>query len=124
MTAEPDMRRYAARRARVLELLGDDALLIVAAGPELRVGRDAEVRYQPDSELYYLTGYTEPEAVAVLGPCGADKPFTMFVRPRDPERETWTGVRGGLEAATELFGADAAYDVAGLAEELPKLTEK
>ncbi len=92
---------YAARRERVQRLLGEDGVLVLAAGPQLVAGRDNELRYRPDADLRYLTGYTEPEAVLVLAP-GADAPFTLFVRGRDPERELWTGRRGGVEAALRL----------------------
>lgn len=110
---------WAARRTRVREQIGDRGALVVAAGPELGFGRDGEIRYTPDPDLYYLSGYTEPEAVMVLAP--GDAPFTMFVRPRDPDRELWTGPRGGIEAARERFGADAAWPIAELREKLPKL---
>ncbi len=118
---QADFSLYAQRREHVLDRLGDDAILILPAGPELHVGRDAEVPYQPDSELYYLTGYTEPEAIAVLGPRCADAPFTLFVRARDPEREVWTGVRGGIEAACDLFGADVAFPIGEFGERLSRL---
>ena len=49
-------------------------------------------------DLWYLTGFAEPEALAVIAPGRAEK-FTLFVRPRDPERETWTGRRAGVEGA-------------------------
>src|SRR4051812_48998037 len=94
---------FAARRARVREKMGADSALVLAASPELHVGPDTELRYVVDADLYYLTGYTEPEAVCVLT---ADA-FVMFVRPRDVERELWTGVRGGVEAAQSDFGASA-----------------
>lgn len=110
---------HAARRERVLQLLGDEGVLVLAASAELVAGRDTELRYRPDADLYYLTGYTEPEAVLVLAP-GADEPFTLFVRPRDPERELWTGRRGGVEAAREVFAA-AAYPVGELGTRLPGL---
>jgi Xaa-Pro aminopeptidase len=111
---------FARRRQRVLELLGPEGAMILPAAPELRVGRDLELRYVVDPELWYLTGYPEPEAVAVLCP-SADTAFTLFVRPRDPERETWTGPRGGVEAAVERFGADAAHPVDDLGQRLPDL---
>jgi Xaa-Pro aminopeptidase len=113
---------YAARRARVLATLAADRALLVAAGPELRVGADGELRYLPDSDVYYLSGYTEPEAVLLLCPAAAS-PFTVFVRPRDPERERWTGARAGIEAAPERLGAAAAHDIAELSTQLPKLLE-
>jgi Xaa-Pro aminopeptidase len=110
------------RRERVSRLLGDDSALIVAASPEIAVG-DAELRYVIDPDLFWLTGYTEPEAVAVICPSHADSPFTLFVRPRDPGREVWTGTRGGTDAAVEAFGADAAYPIEALAEKLPGLVQ-
>jgi Xaa-Pro aminopeptidase len=108
------------RRARLLATLGAEAALIVPAAPELHVGTDGELRYLPDADLYYLTGYTEPEAVLVLCP-SAESPYTLFVRPRDAERERWTGARGGVEAARDRFGANAAFPLAELAERLPAL---
>jgi Xaa-Pro aminopeptidase len=113
---------FARRRARVLSALGADGALVIAAAPELYVGGDSEVRYVPSADLFYLTGYTEPEAVLVLCP-SAEHAFTLFVRPRDVDRERWTGARGGMEAARDVFGADAAHPVAELTERLPKLLE-
>jgi Xaa-Pro aminopeptidase len=113
---------FARRRTRVLDALGDDGAMVLAAAPEVMVGRDLEMRYVADPDLWYLTGYGEPEAVAVLLPEGAaEHRFTLFVRPRDPSRETWTGPRGGVEAAVETFGADAAHPIAELASRLPEL---
>jgi Xaa-Pro aminopeptidase len=111
---------YADRRARVLTALGEHGALVLPAAPELRVGLDGEVRYVVDASLYYLTGYREPEAVLVLCP-SADAPFTFFVRARDPERELWTGGRGGVDDATARFRADAAFPIGELAQRLPKL---
>lgn len=105
----------------MLGALDGDAL-VLAAAPELVVGGDTDVRYVPAADLYYLTGYTEPQAVLVL--CGsADHAYTLFVRPRDAERELWTGTRGGVEAAQERFGADAAYPLSDLQSRLPALLE-
>lgn len=112
---------FAQRRATVLERLGETGALVLAAAPELIVGRDTELRYVVDAELFYLTGYTEPEAILVLNPSNQAAPFTMFVRPRHAERELWTGRRGGVEAARERFGADVALPIAELSEELPPL---
>jgi Xaa-Pro aminopeptidase len=117
----PTAQLHAQRRARLIERLrAADGALVLPAAPELRVGADGELRYVPDSDLYYLTGYVEPEAVLVLAP-GADAEFTLFVRERDAERERWTGRRGGVEAAGDAFGADAAHPLGELAGRLPKL---
>lgn len=111
---------FAPRRARLMQQIGEAAAVIVPAAPELRTGADGELRYLPAADLYYLTGYTEPEAVLVLSP-GAASPYTLFVRPPDAERERWTGVRGGVDAAKHVYGADAAFDIADLATRLPDL---
>jgi Xaa-Pro aminopeptidase len=113
--ASPDSP-YRARRERFLEQIGAGVAVICSA-PELVKSRDTEINYRQNSELFYLTGFPEP-AVAVLTPHDPEHRFTLFVRPRDPERETWTGVRAGVEGARERYGADAAY----LLEELD--TEK
>ncbi|MGH7501041.1 MAG: aminopeptidase P N-terminal domain-containing protein [Longimicrobiales bacterium] len=113
---------YAERRERVAALLGPDAAMVLAASPELMVG-DTELRYVVDPELYWLTGYTEPAAVAVLCPSHPESRFTLFVRPRDRDGELWTGVRGGTEAALEQYGADRAHPVGSLAEQLTGLLE-
>ena len=111
---------YAQRRERVLEQLAPGGALLLCAAPELLIGRDSHLRYVVDAELFYLTGYTEPEAVLLLDPNG-DAPFMMFVRARDAERELWQGRRGGVEAAREIFAADEAHPVAELPELLPRL---
>lgn len=116
-----DPRIYASRRDRVYERLGPGSVLVLPAAPELIVGGALELRYRPDPDLYYLTGYPEPEAVAVLSPSNDEAPFTLFVRPRDPDRERWSGARGGVEAAKERYGADEAYPIAELGERLPAL---
>lgn len=111
---------FAQRRDRVLQQLAPDGVLLLCAAPELFIGRDTHLRYAVDAELYYLTGYTEPEAVLLLDP-SSDAPFTMFVRARDAERELWHGRRGGIEAAREIFAAQAAHPISALPELLPKL---
>lgn len=114
-----DFRR---RRERFLEQIGD-GVAVLGAAPELVKSRDTEIPYRQNSDFFYLTGFLEPEAVAVLTPHDPEHRFTLFVRPRDPERETWSGVRAGVEGARERFGADAAYPVEELEERLKELVE-
>ncbi|HEY0015049.1 MAG TPA: aminopeptidase P N-terminal domain-containing protein [Longimicrobium sp.] len=110
------------RRERFMEGIGD-GVAVLAAAPELVKSRDTDVMYRQNSDFFYLTGFLEPGAVAVLTPHDAGHRFTLFVRPRDPERETWNGRRAGVEGARARFGADAAYDVAELDERLKGLVE-
>ena len=110
------------RREAFLESIGS-GVAVLAAAPELVKSRDTEVPYRQNSDFFYLTGFLEPGAVAVLTPHDPEHRFTLFVRPRDPDRETWTGVRAGVEGARERFGANAAYDAAELDAHLKTLLE-
>jgi Xaa-Pro aminopeptidase len=113
---------FAQRRQRFMERIGSGAVAIIG-GKRLSVrNSDVEHRFRQTSDLWWLTGFTEPEALAVIAP-GRPQPFTLFVRPRDPERETWTGRRAGVEGARERFGADAAFAIDALASELPRLID-
>ncbi|HEX7058526.1 MAG TPA: aminopeptidase P N-terminal domain-containing protein [Solirubrobacterales bacterium] len=105
------------RRERLLEVLGD-AVAIVPAAPELHRSRDTEVPYRPGSDIYYLTGYPEPQALAVIAGHQPERSFTLFVLPREPEREVWTGRRHGVDGARELTGASAVHTVAEIEHRL------
>ncbi|MFY9610344.1 MAG: aminopeptidase P N-terminal domain-containing protein [Blastocatellia bacterium] len=85
---------------------------------------DVEHEYRQDSDLYYLTGFEEPNSVTVLVPDHPEHRFVMFVQPREREREVWTGWRAGEEGAKSGYGADAAFTIDKLDEELPRLVEK
>jgi Xaa-Pro aminopeptidase len=117
-----DGRLFRARREQVLSQLrarGGGAMVLPAM-PTARRNGDAEHPYRADSDLFWLTGFEEPECVAVLR-ANSDKPLTLFVRPRDKEREIWNGRRAGLEGAIKAFGADQAFEIEKLDAELPKL---
>ncbi len=114
-----DATAFAARRARFLEGLGQDAALLVAP-PHHHRNADTEYRYRQSSDLVYLTGWEDPEVVALFRPL-SDQPFVLFVQPKDPEREVWTGIREGVAGAKERYGADAAYPIHELASRLPAL---
>jgi Xaa-Pro aminopeptidase len=81
-------------------------------------------RYRQDSNFYYLTGFKEPESICVLAPEHPEYKFVLFVRPRDREREIWTGKRAGVEGAKDDYGADAAYTLDELDKELPGFFDK
>jgi Xaa-Pro aminopeptidase len=107
------------RRRAVLERLGRGVLLLPAS-PVQYSSRDGEYPYHPDRELYYLTGATEPGTVAVLSG-GAEAGLTFFVAERDPEVELWSGVRLGVNGASERFGPDACLPLSELGQRLPEL---
>ncbi|RMF77237.1 MAG: M24 family metallopeptidase [Nitrospirae bacterium] len=122
MESRLDPAVFAARRAAFLERMGEGVALFAAAPVRTR-NRDVEYPYRPDSDFYYLTGCAEPEAVAVLAPGREPGPFLLFVRPRDPDRELWTGPRLGTEGAVERLGADEAFPIGEIDERMPGLLE-
>ncbi|MGQ0554125.1 MAG: aminopeptidase P N-terminal domain-containing protein [Planctomycetota bacterium] len=97
------------------------SVAVFPAGSERLRSRDTHFRFRPDSDFWYLTGFAEPDAVAVLRPEADSERFVLFVRPRDPEMEVWNGRRAGVEGARELYGADAAFPIEALDTELPRL---
>jgi Xaa-Pro aminopeptidase len=117
----PSAAACAARRDRIAREIPGDVLVLHGGDLKTR-SADTEFRFRPDSDFYYLTGLAEPGAVMVLRP-GHDPAFSLFVRPRDPEAEVWSGRRLGPEGAREAFGADAAHPIAELSEHLPGLLD-
>jgi Xaa-Pro aminopeptidase len=107
-----------------MELIGAGGIAVLAASPERVRSRDTLFTYRPDSDFYYLTGFTEPEAVAVLVPGRPQGEFLLFCRERHPERELWDGPRFGPEGAVASFGADDAFPIADLDDILPGLLER
>src|SRR2546430_5839610 len=98
---------FAQRRRRFKAEIGD-ALAIIPSAPVAVRSADVEFIYRQDNDFYYLTGFAEPESIALFVP-GEKENFMLFVRPRDKERETWTGRRAGIEGAISDYGADKAY---------------
>ncbi|MES2423232.1 MAG: aminopeptidase P N-terminal domain-containing protein, partial [Pseudomonadota bacterium] len=115
---------YAQRRATVAAQMARDAngpgVAIVPTALERPRNRDSDFLYRHDSYFYYLTGFTEPNAWLVIA---SDGRSTLFCQPKDLEREIWDGFRLGPEAAPAVLGVDAAFSVATLNAELPKLLE-
>ncbi len=111
---------FADRRARLMKLLGPRAALVLASGPERLRNGDTDYKFRQDSDVLYLTGFAEAGTTVVLRP-GHETPFVMFVRPRDPAAETWTGRRAGVEGAVRDHGANAAFSTAELDTKLPEL---
>lgn len=117
----PDLEPYRERRRRVCERIGNGVVVLYGGDLKTR-SNDTEFRFRPDTNFHYLTALSEPGAVMVLR--GGDAPaLTLFVRPRDPEAEVWSGRRIGPEGAREQYGADATFEIGDLAKELPGLID-
>jgi Xaa-Pro aminopeptidase len=113
---------YAGRRASLIAQIKakGGGIAIIPTAPEVRRNNDADYPYRHDSYFYYLSGFTEPEAVIVLS-VGKTTQSILFCREKNMEREIWDGFRYGPEAARETFGFDAAFPIEALNTEMPKL---
>ena len=117
------LSEFAKRRRQLMRMMGRDAIAILPAAPVRKRNADTEYPYRQDSDFHFLTGFPEPEAVAVLLPGRAEGEVILFVRDRDPTREMWDGLRAGPEGAVERYGADDAFPIADIDDILPGLLE-
>ena len=108
------------RLTEFLQRLDQDAVAVFVGNHELRRNGDTDHEFRQDADFFYLTRLNEPDCVAVLAPSHPEHKYVLFVRPRKREEEVWTGIRTGVEGAMREYGADAAYEIDRLDEELPK----
>lgn len=111
-------RHYIDRRKSLMQAMGAGVAVIPTA-PEAARNRDSHYPYRSDSYFYYLTGFTEPEAVLLLV-AGEQPKSILFCRDKDMEREIWDGFRHGPEGAQARFGFDEAYSISRLDELAPR----
>jgi len=97
-----------------------NSVAIIPAAREATRSNDTHYRFRQDSDFFYLTGFEEPEAIAIIKP-GETHEYVLFVRPRDPEREIWDGRRAGVEGAKSEFGAEEALPVEEFNSKLPEI---
>lgn len=112
-------REYRDRREELMAKMGRGTAIFRSASHAI-AHHDVEYPFRQNSDFYYLTGFNEPEAVAVLAPHHEEHRFVLFVQPKDLQKETWTGYRVGVEAAKEQYGADEVYPIHELDEKLPE----
>ncbi len=114
---------FAARRKRLMQWMGPNAIAILPAASEKVRSRDVDYAYRQDSDFWYLTGFNEPEAVAVLIPNRKHGEFILFNREKDPLQESWHGKRLGQEGVMQQLGADDAFPITDIDDILPGLME-
>ncbi len=118
-----DRRECTRRRRQLMRMIGRDGIAILPAAPIRRRNGDIEYAYRQDSHFYYMTGFTEPDAVAVLVPGRPQGEYLLFVREHDPVREAWDGPRAGPDGVLGAYGADDAFPIEDIDEILPGLME-
>jgi Xaa-Pro aminopeptidase len=114
-------RLHAERRRRLMSDLGPGAAALFIANPQQRRSNDTQYHYRPNSDVWYLTGFEEPDCAVLLLPGHEEHPFVLFLRERERDREIWDGWRVGVEAAPERLGCDKALPIGELGETLPKM---
>jgi Xaa-Pro aminopeptidase len=117
-------KEFIRRRKQLMRMMGRDSIAIIPTAPERTRNRDVEFPFRADSDFYYLTGFPEPEAVAVLAPGRKHGEYLLFCRERDPQMETWTGRRAGTAGAVESWDADDAFPIGDIGDILPGLLER
>ena len=108
------------RRDRLAEAMGPNSIAIIETSQEAMRNRDADYKYRTDSSFFYLTGFAEPEAVAVIetNENGEEYTYSLFCRERNREMEIWNGYRAGVDGAVDDYDADEAYAIDLLDEEI------
>ncbi|MDP9152370.1 MAG: aminopeptidase P N-terminal domain-containing protein [Myxococcota bacterium] len=118
------LETFARRRGAFFDAMmagSTSSVAILPAAPVTQRNNDVEHDYRQESDFYYLSGFDEPESVLVLD--AKERKTTLFVRPRDREREVWDGPRAGVDGAKQSYGADEAFGIADLDEKLPSLLQ-
>src|SRR5204863_857945 len=108
--------------AEFMRRMDPKSVAIIPGAREAVRSHDTNYRYRQNSDFFYLTGFEEPEAIAVIAP-SRDKKFMLFVRPRDLEQEIWTGYRAGVEGAVADYSADEAFTISEFDEKLPEIID-
>lgn len=111
------------RRRHLMQMMGQNSIAVIPSSQEYIRNRDVEYPFRQDSDFLYLTGFCEPEAVAVFIPGRKQGEYILFSRERDKKKETWTGRRAGQEGAISWYEADDAFPISDIDDILPGLLE-
>ena len=114
---------FARRRRQLMQMAGEDAVVLVAAAPERMRNADAAWPYRQDSDFHYLAGFPEADAMLALLPGRRHGEAVLFCREHDPARERWHGASIGTERAVADFGLDDAFPIEDIDDILPGMIE-
>jgi Xaa-Pro aminopeptidase len=112
---------YKKRRNKLSRLIGKDSIAILPTAPYKNRSRDTYYPYRPDSDFFYFTGFSEPDALMILAPGRPEGEFILLVRPKDPLKEIWDGHMEGLIGAKRNFGANQSYKIEDLIKVLAEV---
>ena len=118
-----NQKEFAKRRRQLMRMMGKGSIAILPSANIRLRNRDVEYPFRQDSDFMYLTGFSEPDAIAVLAPGRPEGEFVLFCREKDNVREIWDGYRAGPEGAIADYAADDAFPVSDIDDILPGLIE-
>jgi Xaa-Pro aminopeptidase len=119
----PTRSEFKQRRKQLMRRMKKHGIALAASAPASVRNKDVEYPYRQNSDFYYLTGFNEPESIAIFAPGRKQGEFILFCREYDENKAVWTGRHAGLEGAREQFGADEAFPIDELHEVLPDLLD-
>ena len=116
-------KEFTRRRKTLMRMVGEDGIAILPSAPVRTRSRDVEYRYRQDSDFYYLTGFAEPDAVAILAPGRDNGEYVLFCCERDRKKEQWDGSRAGPDGAVKDYEAHDAFPIDDIDDILPGILE-
>ncbi len=111
------------RRKQLMQRVGEGNIALIGSASMHTRNRDVNYPFRQDSDFYYLTGFNEPDALAVFVPGRAQGEYILFCREFDAKKALWEGAHSGLEGATTHYDADDAFPIDDLNDILPGLLE-
>lgn len=113
---------YQQRREELLAQLPNNSVVLVAGYQQKVRSKNIKYHFRQDNDFLYLTGFDEPDAIALLIKGDIDQ-YLLFCRPKDPAQEVSFGARAGVEGAVSKYRADQAYTIAEFDEILLPLLQ-
>ena len=114
-------KEFEKRRRKLAKLIGKDGIAVIPTASTRVRSRDTDYPYRPDSDFYYFTGFSEPNAVMILAPGREDGSFILCLREKNPLTEIWDGHMEGLNGVKKNYEADQSFDIEDLETILPSL---
>lgn len=114
---------YQARRRQLMNAMEPGSIALIPGASMQRRNRDIDYAFRQDSDLLYLCGFEEPDALLVLVPGRSQGEVILFCRERDPRAEQWDGGICGPERAVGGFAVDDAFPITDVDDILPGLLE-
>ena len=120
---EMKQSEFKKRRKHLIQSVGKGNIALIASASVSTRNRDVDYPFRQDSDFFYLTGFNEPDALAVFVPGREQGEYILFCREFDEKKALWEGAHSGLEGATAQYDADDAFPIDDLDDILPGLME-